>query len=86
MNGFVKNPRRILRLHHQAKDYGCLPSQILCLTDELAAYSLNSAVHLFASAYENAVSEAQSKAKDDAAFKRKKVLLDHKWLGIDDKD
>lgn len=65
-----------------AKATGRAPSEVLGITDEVAAFHLDRAVTYFGNTVENAIHEAVNDAKNKTEALRKSTMTLNKYLGI----
>jgi hypothetical protein len=73
----------MLQLWSMSKTWKCKPSEILHLTDELAAYCLNRAVYFFGTAYDADITEASTPPPGGKGRRNPSqavAMANHRWL------
>lgn len=68
----------------QSKTWHVLPSELLFIKDEVAAYYVNRSVMYFGIAYDNDIEEHTRNAKDHKSAIAKARLVQKRWLQPDD--
>lgn len=77
----MRSPQSCWATYQLAKTYGCLPSQLLGIEDQPAAYYFNRAVAIFGIHLESEIEKAESKGKTARAKAMKRNMVFQKYLG-----
>jgi hypothetical protein len=79
-NDFVENSTMLFEVWTSAKQWGIRPSELLHISDEVAAYHLDRAVLLFGTSLEDDIERETRDAKDQKAAEAKARLVLQRWL------
>lgn len=80
MRRFAKSSVRLWETWRLSKTYRCLPSELLGVVDELAAYCVNRAVAAFGTALEADLHKA-AEGKKGNGVEAAHAMVFHRWLG-----
>lgn len=69
-------------MYQLAKALGVRPSELLRVSDELAAFHLDRAVTYFGSTVDGELSKAESEARNEKAAAGKQQMVLNRYLGI----
>lgn len=77
----MTNSQQLWATYQLAKTYGCLPSALLGITEQPAAYYLDRATAVFGIHLENELEKAEKKGRSEKSKQMKRNMVLHKYLG-----
>ncbi len=76
----MKEPQALWQAWQLSKSYRQTPSEIYGINEQPAAFYFNRAVATFGAALENAMAEAENRAKSDRQKEMAKAMVMKRWL------